>query len=310
MLPSSVCVRYLSRAVSGNVCPGVFATWFATWFAMCRSAGGIRWRWSLWAGLRMVCRFQSFLRPSVMVVPVRGSGWRVCLSAAGSRVHDPAPPQASSTPASQDKGKGPDQEQDQGHKQDQQQDQGQTHGEEPGLRRASATSGKLARFPRVAGSVSAAAVCGVVRSVPLGRVVSPGVQHRCPGVKSARLRSGGQVAVVCSANWTPGHRHCRRSPADATEGNEPKTGRKKSNRRDRQRGSAMRLPVRCWRRAGGQLVENTPECGMRWSRPAALIAAASPPTTDYLLPASSGRSRHPPAAAWRPGQSAIQQSSS
>ncbi|MBS2554807.1 hypothetical protein KGQ19_48965, partial [Catenulispora sp. NL8] len=46
-----------------------------------------------------------FLRPSVIVVPVRGSGWWVCLSAAGSRVHNPAPPQASSTPASQSKGK-------------------------------------------------------------------------------------------------------------------------------------------------------------------------------------------------------------
>ena len=45
--------------------------------------------------------------------------------------------------------------------------------EEPGLRRASTTSGKLARFPRVAGSVSAAAVGEVVRSVPHGRVVSP-----------------------------------------------------------------------------------------------------------------------------------------
>ena len=50
------------------------------------------------------------------------------------------------------------------------------------------------------------------------------------------MRSGGQVAVVCSANLTPGHRHCRRSPADATEGNEPKTSRKRSNRRDHKRG--------------------------------------------------------------------------
>ncbi|MBS2554808.1 hypothetical protein KGQ19_48970, partial [Catenulispora sp. NL8] len=50
--------------------------------------------------------FRSFLRPSVIVVPVRGSGRRVCLSAAGSRVHDPAPPQASSTPASWSKGTG------------------------------------------------------------------------------------------------------------------------------------------------------------------------------------------------------------
>ncbi|MBS2539456.1 hypothetical protein KGQ20_42600, partial [Catenulispora sp. NF23] len=41
-----------------------------------------------------------------MVVPVRGSGRRVCLSAAGLRVHDPAPPQASSTPAGQNKGTG------------------------------------------------------------------------------------------------------------------------------------------------------------------------------------------------------------
>ncbi|WP_228561453.1 hypothetical protein, partial [Catenulispora pinisilvae] len=47
--------------------------------------------------------FRSFLRPSVMVVPVRGSGRRVCLSAAGLRVHNPAAPQASSTPASRNK---------------------------------------------------------------------------------------------------------------------------------------------------------------------------------------------------------------
>ncbi|WP_228561394.1 hypothetical protein, partial [Catenulispora pinisilvae] len=59
--------------------------------------------WSLRAELLLVCGFQSFLRPSVMVVPVRGSGRRVCLSAAGSCVHDPAAPQASSTPASQSK---------------------------------------------------------------------------------------------------------------------------------------------------------------------------------------------------------------
>ncbi|WP_228556338.1 hypothetical protein, partial [Catenulispora pinisilvae] len=46
---------------------------------------------------------RRFLRPSVMVVPVRGSGRRVCLSAAGFRVHDPAASQASSSPASPNK---------------------------------------------------------------------------------------------------------------------------------------------------------------------------------------------------------------
>ncbi|WP_228556317.1 hypothetical protein, partial [Catenulispora pinisilvae] len=61
---------------------------------------------SLCAELRLVRGFQSLLRPSVMVVPVRGSGWRVCLSAAGFRVHDPGASQASSTPASWNKGTG------------------------------------------------------------------------------------------------------------------------------------------------------------------------------------------------------------
>ncbi|MBS2554794.1 hypothetical protein KGQ19_48900, partial [Catenulispora sp. NL8] len=49
---------------------------------------------------------RRFLRPSVIVVPVRGSGWWVCLSAAGFRVHNPGAPQASSTPASPGKGTG------------------------------------------------------------------------------------------------------------------------------------------------------------------------------------------------------------
>ncbi len=84
--------------------------------------------------------FESFLRPSVMVVPVRGSGWRVCLSAAGFRVHDPAPPQASSTPAGLNQGldqnQEPKQDQRQEHKQDQRQehkqDQQQEHKQDQG----------------------------------------------------------------------------------------------------------------------------------------------------------------------------------
>ncbi|WP_228561490.1 hypothetical protein, partial [Catenulispora pinisilvae] len=63
-----------------------------------------------------------------------------------------------------------------------------------------------------------------------------------------------QVAAAYSANLTPENRHCRQSPADATEGNEPKTNRKNSNRRARRRSSAVSLPVGVWRRAGAQLV--------------------------------------------------------
>ena len=62
--------------------------------------------------------------------------------------------------------------------------------EGPGLRRASATSGKLARFPRVADLVSAAAACDVVRSVPLGRVVSPMGTAPVSGGKVRALRLG------------------------------------------------------------------------------------------------------------------------
>ncbi|WP_228561475.1 hypothetical protein, partial [Catenulispora pinisilvae] len=86
--------------------------------------------------------FKCFLRPSVMVVPVRGSGRWVCLSAAGFRVHDPAPPQASSTPAGlnqgldqdqepkQDQNQEPKQDQQQEHKQDQQQEHKQDQQQE------------------------------------------------------------------------------------------------------------------------------------------------------------------------------------
>ncbi|WP_194926181.1 hypothetical protein [Catenulispora pinisilvae] len=131
---------------------------FAWWFTTGRSLGGICWWLALRAGSRFVCGFQSFLRPSVMVVPVRGSGRRVCVLAAGFRVHDPAASQASSTRASQNKGTGQIKRkikrEIKGHKQDQElkikvKVKGCDEG--PGLRRASATSGKLARFPRVAG---------------------------------------------------------------------------------------------------------------------------------------------------------------
>ncbi|MBS2549468.1 hypothetical protein KGQ19_21630 [Catenulispora sp. NL8] len=86
--------------------------------ALSETAGGV---WGSGSGLRFVCGFQSFLRPSVIVVPVRGSGRRVCLSAAGFRVHNPAAPQASSTPASQNKDKGQIKSKIKSHRQDQSQ---------------------------------------------------------------------------------------------------------------------------------------------------------------------------------------------
>jgi len=58
-------------------------------------------------------------------------------------------------------------------------------------------------------------------------------------VSGSKVRAAAVRPASCglySANLTPGHRHCRQSPADATEGNEPKTDRKKSNRRARRRG--------------------------------------------------------------------------
>ena len=127
---------------------------------------------------------RRFLRPSVIVVPVRGSGRRACLSAAGSRVHNPAAPQASSTPASRSKDTG------QIKSKINSKVKVKSCDEEPGLRRASTTSGKLARFPRVAGSVSAAAVGEVVRSVPHGRVVSPGGTAPVSGGKVRALAVG------------------------------------------------------------------------------------------------------------------------
>ncbi|MBS2537792.1 hypothetical protein KGQ20_34070, partial [Catenulispora sp. NF23] len=69
-------------------------------------AGGVCWGLVFVGRVAVWLLFERlFLRPSVIVVPVRGSGWWVCLSAAGFRVHNPAAPQASSTPASRSKGK-------------------------------------------------------------------------------------------------------------------------------------------------------------------------------------------------------------
>ena len=154
--------------------------------------------------------------------------------------------------------------------------------EGPGLRRASATSGKLARFPRVAGSVSAAAVCEVVRSVPHGRVVSPMGTAPVSGGQ-VRAAAVGRAGGGCqSANLTPGHRHCRRSPADATEGNEPKTDRKKSNRRDRRRGLGGAA-------AGEEVAAGRWAAGRRHAR--VRYAATNRPRSQH----SAADCRHPPA---------------
>ena len=67
---------------------------------------------------------------------------------------------------------------------------------------------------------------GWLRFVPLGRVVSPGGTAPVSGGQVRALAVGRAGGGCQSANLTPGHRHCRRSPADATEGNEPKTGRR------------------------------------------------------------------------------------
>ncbi len=111
------------------------------------------------------------------------------------------------------------------------------------------------------------------------------------GSKVRAVAVGPASCGLCSANLTPGHRHCRQSPADATEGNEPKTDRKNSNRRARRPGLAMRLPVRPWRRAVGQLVENMPGCGIQHRTGCA--RSSLPPTADIPQRAPC----YPPASA-------------
>ena len=95
------------------------------------------------------------------------------------------------------------------------------------LRRGLGSLGELARPHRVAGS----GLCGgglwggggsfpsVASSAPRGTAPNPGSKVRA-------LRLASWPAVSCSANLTPENRHCRTSPADATEGNEPKTSQR------------------------------------------------------------------------------------
>ena len=153
------------------------------------------------AGLLLGCGFQGFLRPSVIGVPVRGSGWWVCLSAAGFRVHNPAAPQASSTPASESKSKGPDQEQDQ---EPRARARSTAQARSRAVVKSRASGGPRQPQGNLRGSLGWLGESQRLRFVgwcgPFPSVASSarGVQHRCPGVKSAR---GGRAFDLrfCSA---------------------------------------------------------------------------------------------------------------
>ena len=94
-----------------------------------------------------------------------------------------------------------------------------------------------------------------------------------------------EAAASCSANLTPGHRHCRRSPADATEGNEPKTGRRRTKRRVR----GHRLIDAA---AGEVLATGRWSAGRRHARVRhAATDRPRSPQTARRLPTSSGRPR-------------------
>ncbi|MEZ0112782.1 hypothetical protein ABH920_006806 [Catenulispora sp. EB89] len=133
--------------------------------------------------------------------------------------------------------------------------------------------------PWVAGSGGAVAAGGVVRFVPLGRVVSPTGTAPNPGSKVHALRSGGPGAVGYGADLTPGNRHCRTSPADATEGNEPKT----SQGFDRFGVARAQVPE-AGRRSSDLLC-----CGPRSALPpAASITATRPPQGSKSAPHRQG----------------------
>ncbi len=174
-------------------------------------------------GCGWVVGFRSCLRPSVIVVPVRGSGRRVCLSAAGLRVHNPAPPQASSTPAGRNKSQIKSRINGKIKSQIKIKDCDEEPAPPAGLSAPSGNWRNSIGWPSQSQRRRSLRWCGsfpsLASSAPRGTAPNPGSKVRA-------LRSGVQAAAAYSANLTPENRHCRQSPADATEGNEPKTDRR------------------------------------------------------------------------------------